>query len=177
MRHETAQELDQLIESCTTSLFDAHNWSVRSCATAMRESMDRSIVASIGFSGDVLRGALLMSASQEAFRKSVPPEVTVPGTRDALFDWAGELLNQLLGRFKNQLGRYRVDVLASTPVVVFGQELSHVLGGPMYRRDYAFASQTGTVGVTLAMIVPEDFVLTISDETSGGIAEGEIELF
>merc|ERR1712146_853533 len=46
------------------------------------------------------------------------------GAKDANYDWIGELANQLLGRLKNKLLSWNVEVALSTPVLVHGAQLS-----------------------------------------------------
>lgn len=178
MHLETAHKLDDLVVSCTTALFEAHGWPVRLCSSADGAITEPSIVASIGFSGEILRGSLLLRASAESFRLSLPTEIAVLlDDDDATSDWAGELANQLLGRLKNQLAHHAVEVFLSTPVVVIGRELRHVAAGPVRTRDHVFAGETGVIRITLEAMVPADFVLTLTAGGDAGIAEGELALF
>ncbi len=74
MQKETARELDRIIEAAAAGLFAAHDWPVRrrSYEGSSPEPGDASIVASIGFSGDTLCGALALGGTATAFAASLP---------------------------------------------------------------------------------------------------------
>jgi hypothetical protein len=69
----------------------------------------------IGFSGDDMRGTLLIAPSRGIIERSRP----VAETREQ--DWVGELCNQLLGRFKNRLLARGTVIHMTTPLAIRGQ--------------------------------------------------------
>jgi chemotaxis protein CheX len=81
------------------------------------------LAACIGLSGQAVRGALVVVARPSFFKQMYPQELGVPRSEDDLADWAGELVNQLLGRLKNRLSSYGVDFTTSMPTVVRGDRL------------------------------------------------------
>jgi hypothetical protein len=81
------------------------------------------LAASIGLSGQAVRGALVVVARPTFFKHTYPQELGVPRNEGDLSDWAGELVNQLLGRIKNRLSSYGVDFTTSMPTVVRGDRL------------------------------------------------------
>jgi chemotaxis protein CheX len=89
---------------------------------AVDAERDGLLAASIGLSGQSVRGAMVVVARPAFFFSTYPVELGSPGTSE-VFDWAGEVANQLLGRLKNRLGRYGVDFSLSTPTVVRGDRL------------------------------------------------------
>jgi hypothetical protein len=96
----------------------------------------------IGFSGPVVRGALVVALTGGLAEKTNP--VGVSGN---LRDWVGELANQLLGRIKLALLDHGVDIYLNLPAVLKGEHLA-----PIPRRivqPMAFAASEGVVGVWL----------------------------
>ena len=88
------------------------------------EAPDMNIIATIGFSSDVLQGslglvfneALLITLTRSALGGMEPG-------RDMQRDWLGELANQLLGRMKRTLLDYSVEISLSTPIVLRGMRI------------------------------------------------------
>lgn len=80
-----------------------------------------SLGAAIGFTGEYVRGMLAIGLDDSIAMRMNP----VPGRQieDADQDWIGELANQLLGRLKNKLLSYNVELALSTPVVVQGTQI------------------------------------------------------
>jgi hypothetical protein len=85
---------------------------------------DVLLAVSIGFSGEGIRGALVIAAKPGFFVATypLPPPEAVPGSDD-VDDWARECANQLLGRMKNRLGTRGVQISVSTPMALRGFEL------------------------------------------------------
>ncbi len=76
----------------------------------------------IGFTGKGLRGRLILGSSTEPLEGSNPAR-TVPAR-----EWLGELSNQLLGRIKNQLLLYRVELSVSTPLILRASHMPELSG-------------------------------------------------
>lgn len=81
------------------------------------------IAGFIGFGGEV-RGSLMLAGARQFFDSTSP----VPGeggrlTEAALYDWTGEMANQLLGRIKRRFCTLGRDFHASTPTAMGGREL------------------------------------------------------
>lgn len=105
----------------------------RSCAEVFGADMERRAglppgsvacghVAVIGFSGTHHRGhvgvALPVGTAQRLHPLGGDPE------EGLVSDYAGEIVNLLLGRVKAQFERYGLDVQAGTPVILRGVDLS-----------------------------------------------------
>lgn len=76
------------------------------------------LIAVVGFSGDGVRGSIVLSMNLEAVLATLPAGVeTEPA------DWVAELSNQLLGRMVNRMVREGLDLRMATPVVLSGAEL------------------------------------------------------
>ena len=87
---------------------------------------DAQIVTFIGFSGARMRGTLTVMAPQILWFKTYPiahSPGAAPGDND-LLDWCGEVVNQILGRIKNQLRSRGVELEVSTPKAVHASHLT-----------------------------------------------------
>lgn len=75
------------------------------------------VAAFIGFNEPKLRGMLTIVAPFALMRVAYPVELSGGGDVDdeAVLDWSGEVANQLLGRIKNQLSIYGIELKVSTP--------------------------------------------------------------
>ncbi|HEY4223079.1 MAG TPA: chemotaxis protein CheX [Myxococcota bacterium] len=152
-----------LIESAV-SLFDERGLPLREVDALPRE---QEIAGVIGFTGH-LRGTLIVASKRDLLEESCP----LPSTD--VSDWTAELANQLLGRFKNRLIRYGLEVAMATPVAVRGLHLSY--STPQRTSTYVvFSAPSGTVVVGLEAIA--DAPLVWCDETNASLDEGSLELF
>jgi hypothetical protein len=167
-------ENDRIIESAVSeaciSLFEDYALPLRKAETAALEVGPELLYAGVvGFSGDQMRGSLLLATSNEPLGRTTP-------TSDAsLREWIAELTNQLLGRIKNKLIPRGVTLHLSTPIVLRGQRIA-----PMPRGQdapFVFTCEGGAVCVWFdAEIVPGIDLSKIVDST-GLISEGESMLF
>ena len=104
------QRLGELLAAKAHELFAAYGVT---CTTAPeREEEEDQICAVLGFTGDHLHGSVIVVVSAITIAQSNPS----PGSGSSA--WASELTNQLLGRFKNELFRYSIDVTMSIPIVL-----------------------------------------------------------
>ncbi len=87
---------------------------------------EAQIVAFIGFGGARLRGTLTVMAPQQLWQMTYPIAVADGGEAGAndLLDWCGEVVNQVLGRIKNQLTRRGVELQVSTPKAIHARQLT-----------------------------------------------------
>jgi CheY-specific phosphatase CheX len=87
------------------------------------ELSEHDLAGFIGFTGRV-RGSLIIAASSKTFAATFP---MLPGSRpptaDDLLDWAGEMVNQTLGRIKRRFCDRGMDFDTSTPTAVKGRHI------------------------------------------------------
>jgi hypothetical protein len=83
---------------------------------------DHDIAGFIGFAGPV-RGSLTIAGSTGLFSSTYPAKVAAQPGPGELFDWTGEMANQLLGRIKRRFCARGVDFAASTPTAVRGRDI------------------------------------------------------
>ena len=123
----------------------------------------------VGYSGEQMRGTLLLATSREPLGR------TSPTTDASLREWIAELSNQLLGRIKNKLLARGVTLHLSTPIVLRGQHLA-----PLSRTElvpFAFICDGGQVCVWFDAELSAGIDLSIIVETAGLAEEGTSTLF
>jgi CheY-specific phosphatase CheX len=173
---KSLETLDALIGSACRALFESVGAKLEPVDKVVSAGDD--VGATIGFTGSVLRGALVMISTKRLIQKVLPPEI-VPGASDTqVADWMGELTNQLLGRIKNKLLSYGVTLEMSTPTVIFGLELARKDTGASVRRHLAFRHENHPLLISFDAVGAPDLELSIPEEpVDPGIAEGELALF
>jgi hypothetical protein len=137
------------------------------------------LAAFIGFGSDALRGTLTLTAPLSVVRAAYPvPHEGEVALADVL-DWAGEVVNLLLGRFTNKLSRRGLTLSASTPKTA--RALSLAIGSPRRLRLWSLVFSSGAQEARVhldALASPGRALFPSSPavETTG-IPEGEIQLF
>jgi CheY-specific phosphatase CheX len=129
----------------------------------------------IGFTGDRVRGTLLLAMGEEALQRAMPPGTEAGESANR--NWISELSNQLLGRIKNMLLRREAEVYLTMPLVLRGEHLSPL---PRERcHGVHFDSEGGPIRLWIDAEFIEGFVLPTTDvEGSETVPEeGEALLF
>ena len=176
MDAKSVTELDSVIEGACRALFEAVGTPLEPAGEAVGTRDD--VGASIGFTGPVLRGALVLISTRRLIQRALPADVASGDTSAQVADWTGELTNQLLGRIKNKLLRYGVTLEMSTPTVIFGLELARKDMRRNIRREFAFRHGDEPLSIYFDAIAAPDFRLSEPEEPPApGIAEGDLALF
>jgi chemotaxis protein CheX len=180
MSPQFVERIDALVESAARGLFATHGPSL---GALRRDSgavpPDHDIACSIGFTSPHVHGALLMTARKHLMTRSRPAELRhdVPSEHQVC-DWAGELVNQLLGRVKNALAPLGLVLEQSTPTVVVGWQVHRAPASTAVARRYVFDQDGGTVAIYFDAVVAEGFALLESpNEGLASAAEGDVQLF
>lgn len=161
--------LDRIVNRCVEDLFAAYNIGLTPMPPPDPiDSSDYTYMGLIGFTGESMRGTLLLAPAALAISNAAWQ------TRQELRDWVGELANQLLGRIKNQLLRYGVEIYLTMPITIRGTHLAPVSRGEL--RPYAFDAAPGTVAVWLDAECVEGLTFTLKADTEHH-EEGEAILF
>jgi CheY-specific phosphatase CheX len=110
-------------ESCV-EMFTSAGFVVRLLEVARSVPGGRDDIAGfIGFGGEV-RGSLMLAATTQFFNSTAPaPDPSGRLSESDLFDWTGEMANQLLGRIKRRFCGLGRDFHASTPTAIGGRQL------------------------------------------------------
>lgn len=141
------------------------------------ELVGHQVAGIIGFAGPGFGGTLAIRAPSMVVRSCLPiavrdPDITVLG------DWIAELANQLVGRTKNKLIRYRTTFQITPPTYAIADELL-VLGCDRARTSWiSFSTNVGALLVMVELHASADFAL-MPAEPEGVVAhaEGELLLF
>lgn len=169
----TATEtLDNLVFSCTTSLFKAYGQPLAEVPRTPHTPPPPELCAVIGFSGPDLSGALMIAADPGPIAASRP----TPTASNR--DWLAELANQLLGRIKNRLLPTGVEIYPTTPIVLRGERIAP-LGRNGDLPGVVFAAESGgQIVVWLDFTARDDLRLDRSLQALGPIPrEGEMVWF
>lgn len=172
MRNPDNRPIDDLVFDCCRDLFSAYHLDVhprdRNDFPATEEL---AICGVMGFGGKLMRGALVLAATNE------PLERTNPEAHGSQRDWVCELANQLMGRVKNQLLSLGVEILLGTPTGLSGENLSPT--PRKLRAPQVFAAANGFVVVWIDCEYAKGFELhmTPSEHFEAAIPEGESLLF
>jgi chemotaxis protein CheX len=171
MSAQRNQELiAELVVRSTEELFAAYEVEVEVSRRpgTNSESADEVFAGVIGFTGDSMRGTLVLAPTRALLERSHR------GLSCELRDWAGELANQLLGRIKNRLRGVGIEIHVTTPVVLRGHYIV-----PTPRGDGSLqcvATSPGKVMVWFDGEVEPGTVLALRVVESGPI-EGESVIF
>jgi len=133
---------DEATSGAVPELFTTYGIELRSIDQAVRPPISFVTCGVIGFSGPVVRGALVVALTGGLAEKTNPM-----GVAGNPRDWVGELANQLLGRIKLALLDHGVEIYLNLPAVLKGEHLA-----PIPRREVqplVFASTEGVIGVWL----------------------------
>jgi hypothetical protein len=133
------------------------------------------VIAILGMSAPSLRASLVLRTSPAFLQNTYPVGAVCAG--DALFDWCGELVNQLGGRFKRRLFELGVALAVSTPMAVTGRDLRLVPARSSNARWLSFSGPTGDVWVLLDTLATMDFDLQHEPAATAYLAEGECLFF
>lgn len=125
MQANESKELHDLVVEAAAHVLPDCGLAIGEPSEASRDfSEPRQVVAFMGFTGDLLRGTMAVVAPLALMRTAYP----LPLKDDVrwefeVFDWAGEVANRVLGRIKLSLVERGVDIEASTPRVLLGDQL------------------------------------------------------
>jgi CheY-specific phosphatase CheX len=168
--------LDTVLEDTTLALFESIG--VRLLRTPAPLTAGDDIAASIGFAGEELRGALVLTSTRKLVQQVLPQEVRERDADEQLADWMGELANQLLGRVKNRLLRYGVSLAMGTPTVMLGTELSRKDKHKGVRRRFAFRHADQSFSICFDALATTGLSLVAPTTPPAlGIIEGDVALF
>jgi hypothetical protein len=161
------EELREILSGKATELFADDG--VVCTADASPPEDRRYLCGILGFTGDRLCGAVMISATQDAIAASNP--IGDGATRA----WVAELTNQLVGRFKNALFRGGIEVAMSVPVVLTAIRLSPMAQTALEVTQ--LAAGPGFVTIWLDIEAEPGLALQPPSADSSIACEGEAMLF
>lgn len=177
MNEVSLARIDALIIDGVVDLLQAHGVGVTT-AGFCNDDIDDPFAASIGFSSEHLRGVLVLILERPLAVRSLPnfKQGTVPDNT-IIADWTGELANQLLGRLKNGLHSYGLDISLGTPTVFAGRGLSHFAHKSPVYRCLAFKNEYRCLAAFQADYSPGFELEEKAKDDGSALAEGEVLFF
>jgi CheY-specific phosphatase CheX len=124
MHEKEWKTIEGLVEEACFEMWAALGATAQASAEDVVDAMDDAFVATIGFGGESVRGALTFAAPREVLLRTHPlaaQQIDAPETE--LLDWCSEISNQLLGRVKNKLLAYETPIFLSTPSAMHGRQV------------------------------------------------------
>lgn len=166
--------LNELVVQCSRALFEHYEVPIEHAPGASREEVweeDLVLAGIIGFTSTAMRGSMVLGIGAKPLAK-------VDEDESAHRDWIQELANQLLGRMKNRLLGYGVDLQMTTPMSMRGLHLVLEPNASESAPLLFHTAEGGAVCVLLdAELVPG---LELEQQDGAGDAvpdEGELLLF
>jgi hypothetical protein len=174
-------EIQGYLISSALELFEAYGVRVEHEPRGMLDTTPRSVMATIGFAAEGLRGALVLVSTHEVVA-SLQPEVlraTDAPQEIVLRDVFGEFSNMLLGRLKNKLLPRGVAALLATPTTMMGERLPVPVPYSGLSAWHRFSGGVGDIFVRLDATMDPQLILESPPMPDAGppLAEGEMLLF
>ncbi len=180
--NSSSRVLDDIVVMATTKLFDSLGCDVRYAGQQVPDAVppiDDAVVSILGFAGECMRGALTLVCHPRLVGRSLPGIQNTSSRPEAMIrDWSGELVNQLLGRIKNQVLRHGLDFRVAIPITVHAEALRvpplDTGSGPWHQ----FESEAGAVWVRWDLRSEQAFLLpSLVPWEDEQLEEGELLLF
>ncbi|MCE9571697.1 MAG: chemotaxis protein CheX [Deltaproteobacteria bacterium] len=159
------ERVSQIVAVACRGLFEHYDVQLTELSAHLGLAPNLGACGIIGYSGDDMRGTLLLGASNGALQVS-----DANGQRD----WLAELTNQLLGRIKNQLLTFGITIYSSTPLVLRGDHLSPMGDSPP---PHLFATASGVIAVWFDSESRPGLEFAEVADASATVMEGEAMMF
>jgi hypothetical protein len=173
----TESRLAQLIAQCTVDLLAELGVKPERLSVTHAPSASEIVAAFSGFGSDEIRGSFTFVGSSTLFSRLHPLPLTI--TPRDLTDWACELVNQSVGRFRNRLLAYGVKLALSVPQSALASSLRLASSLQLARSPIAFAIEGMVLEGWLELEIEPGFRLAESPLTDGEevMKEGSVVLF
>jgi Chemotaxis phosphatase CheX len=163
---ELRDQIELVVTECCVDLFSDQGITISSTPDE-RSNHNLAFCGVIGFTGNDLRGSLLLACSRE-------PLILGGNTEHDIRDWIAELANQMIGRIKNRLMALGTVIYYSTPIILRGEHLAPLEHQP---RPQLFHANGGIVSVWFDVDAGPDFTLALNPVDGVALREGETLLF
>lgn len=160
--------LCDVVTECAQSLF-AHYGQELDHAAGLERTVHSFVAAGvIGFTGRGATGTVMLGTTADLLWSCCP-------IKGAEQDWVAELINQLLGRMKNQLLRYGLELYSTVPLVLRGEWLVKV-GANDGPQPYVLRNNVGAACVWCDWKLAAGVQLAANADVSN-LLEGEAIMF
>ena len=172
------ERLEEILATCIGELLAELSPEARRVVAEHQSSaLQESLAAFGGFGSTDFRGSLTLLGSVSLFSQLHPlPSSVTP--RD-LADWACELVNQMVGRYRNRLLAYNVNLALGVPQSALAQNMRLSSSLRQRRNPICFAIHGAVLEIWLELNIRPDFNLADNPENSKGTAlrEGSVVFF
>ncbi|MCX6124141.1 MAG: chemotaxis protein CheX [Proteobacteria bacterium] len=135
-----------------TDVLNAYKISSHSDSPGVSKTVSYASV--LGYSGDKMKGSMVITCERALLDKSHPNHAMgMPVEESDLADWAGEFVNQALGRVKNKLASAGVMFSMSTPTTVTGKSMQITAPKEGYAHQIIFAGEYGPISVNFLCVI------------------------
>lgn len=135
------------------------------------------IAAFIGFGSDEVRGSFTLLGQPRVFARLHP--IPSEDSKRDLADWARELANQAVGRFKNRVLGYGLEIAISTPQSLVAEQVRMKRTQSELRTPLVIKIEDLTLETWLELDVRSGFTLAEKTGSSAEavLSEGSVVLF
>ena len=172
----TQQRLEEILAICMAELLSEQGLEPRRLTTEYKpQAPPESLTAFCGFGSADFRGAVTIFGSVPLFSRIHPlPEDVSP--RD-LADWACELVNQAVGRYRNRLLAYNVNLALGVPQGALAENIRLSARLRHTNNPICFAFDDGVLETWLELNLRPGFQLADEPADETAQREGSIVFF
>jgi CheY-specific phosphatase CheX len=164
-----------LLTEATVELFERRGLPLVPSPTHGLPPEGRHVLASIGFGGPDMKGALSILANETFWRSLASPDL--PKNDHLLADMVGEFANMLLGRLRNSMLALGAEVATAIPSAVCGTNLVLDRTTSAAAEWSVFRSDRGPLFIRLQVAFRSDFTFGEATEWSVRPNEADLVLF
>lgn len=171
---QSHQIIQDVIVECNKALFEHYNVPLIFAPNAIAEQIweeELVLAGLIGFTSTNVRGSMVLAVSSG-------PLSALTEKEQEYRDWIQELANQLLGRAKNRMLAYDVDLHMTTPLSLRGLHLILEANSEENRPLLFHSNKGGAVCVLVDVEFTPNYELVLSQDADSACPdEGELLLF
>jgi hypothetical protein len=174
----TEERLNEILAVCLTELVRDRGVKPSCLLGGPPENATGDILAAfVGFGSDEVRGSFTLLGQPRAFARLHP--IPAQGSKRDLADWARELANQAVGRFKNRVLGYGLSIAIGSPQSMVAEQVRMRKGQNNLRTPLVIGFEDMTLESWLEIDVRSGFTLADKPGSSNEtvLSEGSVVLF
>ncbi|MGD0835953.1 MAG: hypothetical protein ABSB49_04820 [Polyangia bacterium] len=179
LSHTSNEErLEDVLATCVAELFaDMQIKAERVNGDYAPPPLPDSLTAFCGFGSADLRGSITLLGSVALFSQIHPLPIDV--TPRDLADWACEIVNQAVGRYRNRLLQYNLSLALGVPQSALAERVRLWSSLRSGNRPICFTIGRETLEIWLELVVKPGFCVAerSPNESTAGIVEGSMLFF
>ncbi|MDX1692429.1 MAG: hypothetical protein R3208_01615 [Ketobacteraceae bacterium] len=172
------QMLSGLFDMSCVELFTGLNCTIEKTDEPMARSADDPI-AIVDAGSDELEIAVVLQLPVNILALSYRSDIDITQVaEEVLEDWIAELSNQLIGKLKNKLLAYNVQLKLGLPNAYFGADISELIPKTQHYIVSVFNIDNELLEIVLCVDILDDSLdLSATSVDDDGPVGGELELF